>query len=110
MLRKDHSRLVSLVHRSLAQAHAVMAFSMMDPSIPLVLVGLSYVLYASAAWPCISYVVQKHQLGNDNRSLQYLKTPCSLFVGPAYGLAASIQNLGLAIVPVIVGTVKDWTD
>lgn len=56
---------------------------------PLVFTGIGYSIYASAIWGSIPYVV------NTNA------------VGTAFGLATSIQNIGLCTAPTIVGFIKD---
>ena len=58
---------------------------------PLVLTGIGYSIYASAIWGSIPYVVK----------------PAA--VGTAFGLATSIQNIGLCMAPTIVGFIKDKT-
>ena len=58
---------------------------------PLVFTGIGYSIYASAIWGSIPYVVK----------------PAA--VGTAFGLATSIQNIGLCMAPTIVGFIKDQT-
>lgn len=58
---------------------------------PLVFTGIGYSIYASAIWGSVPYVV----------------TPNT--VGTAFGLATSIQNIGLCTAPTIVGFIKDKT-
>lgn len=58
---------------------------------PLVLTGIGYSIYASAIWGSVPYVVKPN------------------LVGTAFGLATSIQNIGLCIAPLVVGIIKDKT-
>jgi hypothetical protein len=58
---------------------------------PLVFTGVGYSIYASAIWGSIPYVVSENA------------------VGTAFGLATSIQNIGLCTAPTIVGFIKDRT-
>ena len=51
--------------------------------------GIGYSLLACALWPLVAMVVPKHQLGT------------------AYGFMQSIQNLGLAVVSIVAGTLVD---
>ena len=57
----------------------------------MILTGIGYSIYASAIWGCVPYVVKPN------------------LVGTAFGLATSIQNIGLCISPLIVGIIKDKT-
>mmetsp|Transcript_41704 Transcript_41704/g.40061 ORF Transcript_41704/g.40061 Transcript_41704/m.40061 type:complete len:232 (+) Transcript_41704:17-712(+) len=59
--------------------------------IALVLIGLGFSVYAAALWPCIPYVVE------------------AKIVGTAFGLAYSVQNAGLALIPTIAGLIHDAT-
>lgn len=71
-------------------AHAMLAFSTtINPYISMVVMGIGYSLLACALWPLIAMIVPKHQLGT------------------AYGFMQSIQNLGLAVVSIIAGTLVD---
>lgn len=58
---------------------------------PLVFTGIGYSIYASAIWGSVPYVVSPNA------------------VGTAFGLATSIQNIGLCTAPSIVGFIKDKT-
>lgn len=61
------------------------------PAVGLSLMGIAYSFYAAAVWPAVVYVVDDDQ------------------VGTAYGLVTAVQNTGLFLVPVIVGTITDDT-
>jgi len=58
---------------------------------PLLFTGIGYSIYASAIWGSVPYVVSEKA------------------VGTAFGLATSIQNIGLCCAPTIVGFIKDRT-
>lgn len=58
---------------------------------PLIFTGIGYSIYASAIWGSVPYVVSPNA------------------VGTAFGLATSIQNIGLCCAPTIVGFIKDQT-
>lgn len=65
--------------------HAVLGLTTVYPAAPLVILGLSYSLYAAALWPSIALVIEpKNQ-------------------ATAYGLVTAVQNFGLAVGPLIVG-------
>lgn len=73
-------------------AHVAFAFSSFDPYIPflvMTLMGLAYSCLACSLWPLVAFIVPEHQLGT------------------AYGIMQSVQNLGLAVVPIIAGIVVD---
>lgn len=56
--------------------------------LPLIIVGFGYSIYASALWSSIPYIVPARTIGS------------------AFGLATSIQNVGLVIAPFIVGLLE----
>lgn len=76
---------------TLSLAHLLMAFTHIEPAVPLVIIGLSYSVYAAAVWPSVAFVIEEHQLGT------------------AYGLITAVQNAGLATAPLLVGTIQDHT-
>lgn len=67
------------------------SFKLIHPLASMILLGLTYSLFASVIWPSISLVTSKSQ------------------VGVAFGVATSIQNFGLAVVPVFVAFVLTRT-
>lgn len=70
-------------------AHMMLAFTFWNPWIAMCLLGASYSLLACALWPMVAFVVPEHQLGT------------------AYGFMQSIQNLGLAVVSIVAGSLLD---
>jgi MFS family permease len=64
--------------------HALFAFSMANPIIPLVGQGIAYTAFASVLWPAIPIVVPER------------------LTGLAFGVVTSMQNLTCALVPLIV--------
>lgn len=65
--------------------HALLAFTMVYPVAPLLLLGVGYSIYAAALWPSIALVIEPQ------------------YHGTAYGVATAIQNLGLAAAPMVIG-------
>lgn len=59
------------------------------PIFYMILLGLGYSIYATVMWASIPYLVEP-------------KT-----IGTAFGVATSIQNLGLGVGPLIVGIIKE---
>uniref|UniRef100_A0A0K2UWK7 Lysosomal dipeptide transporter MFSD1 n=1 Tax=Lepeophtheirus salmonis TaxID=72036 RepID=A0A0K2UWK7_LEPSM len=70
-------------------SHYILAFSFMNPYIPIFIMGICYSLLASALWPMAAYVVPQYQLGT------------------AYGLMQAIQNIGLALCTMLCGLTVD---
>ncbi|CAG5134655.1 unnamed protein product, partial [Candidula unifasciata] len=69
--------------------HMSLAFSFINPYIPMVIMGLSYSVLASALWPMVSLIIPSYQLGT------------------AYGIMQAIQNLGLAVISLTTGIIVD---
>lgn len=57
--------------------------------LPLILVGFGYSIYASALWSSIPYIVKPNTIGS------------------AFGLATSVQQMGLVIAPFITGVLEN---
>ena len=53
--------------------------------IPIILMGVTYSIYVAALWPMVILAVKPQVLGS------------------AYGLCTAIQNIGLALGPLVVG-------
>jgi MFS family permease len=70
-----------LAAAAITGVHAMLAFTSLYPAAPLVLLGLSYSLYAAALWPSIALVTQQRDHAT------------------AYGLVTAVQNLGQALAP-----------
>lgn len=70
-------------------SHFLMAFTFINPFIPMCLMGICYSLLAASLWPMVSLIVPKQQLGT------------------AYGLMQSVQNLGLALISLLTGYIVD---
>lgn len=53
--------------------------------------GLAYSLLAAGLWPSVAYIIETRRLGT------------------AYGLMTALQNLGLAVAPLVVGAIINLT-
>ena len=71
----------------LVVVHALLGFTRVDPIPLMVGQGLAYSIMASALWPSVPLVVD----------------PAN--VGLAYGTAFSMQNVGLAIIPLVMASI-----
>lgn len=73
-------------------AHSLLAFSKLNPYVAMSIMGISYSILASSLWPLVSLILPDHQLGT------------------AYGVCGAVQNLGLAIFTIVVGSiVNTWS-
>jgi nitrate/nitrite transporter NarK len=79
--------IVSMASLLLVVVHLSLAWSQIDPAIPLIGQGLAYAFYASVVWPSVTLTVPKE------------------LIGTAFGVITSIQNIGLALFPLIVAAV-----
>ena len=73
-------------------AFLIMGFTMVSPAFPMIMLGASFVLVPAAMWPSIPLLVEKNR------------------VGTAFGLTTMIQNVGLAVFPVLNGFLRDTTE
>jgi MFS family permease len=73
-------------------AFLIMGFTMVAPAFPMIMLGASFVLVPAAMWPSIPLLVEKNR------------------VGTAFGLTTMIQNVGLAVFPVLNGFLRDTTE
>jgi MFS family permease len=72
-------------------AFLTMAFTMIAPAIPMIVLGAAFVMVPAAMWPSIPLIVEKNR------------------VGTAFGLTTTIQNFGLALFPWLNGMLRDTT-
>lgn len=45
-------------------AHSLLAFTMLNPYIGMVTMGLSYSMLASSLWPLVALIIPEYQLGS----------------------------------------------
>ncbi|XP_038049842.1 major facilitator superfamily domain-containing protein 1-like [Patiria miniata] len=69
--------------------HLTLAFTFITPFAVMSVMGLAYSILACSLWPLVAFIMPEHQLGT------------------SYGFMQSIQNLGLAVVSIIVGVIVD---
>jgi MFS family permease len=72
-------------------AFLTMAFTMIPPAIPMVVLGAAFVMVPAAMWPSVPLIVEKNR------------------VGTAFGLMTMVQNIGLALFPWLNGLLRDVT-
>jgi MFS family permease len=72
-------------------SHLIMGVTKIYPAYPMIALGASFVLVPAAMWPSIPLIVRKER------------------VGTAFGLMTAIQNIGLALFPLLNGLLRDIT-
>ena len=75
---------------SFIAVHVLLMLTTFSPSVLLILLGIPYSLLVSSVWPAIPFAVEDHH-----------------HMALAYGVISSLQNTGLAVVPLILGTILD---
>jgi MFS family permease len=75
----------------LIPSHLVIGLTRLYPVVPMIALGVAFVLVPAAMWPTIPLIVPKDK------------------VGTAFGLTTMIQNIGLAVFPFLNGKLRDLT-
>jgi MFS family permease len=79
--------IASLATILLVAVHSSLALTRVNPVVPLIGQGLAYALYSSVLWPSVTLTVDKE------------------VTGTAFGTITSIQNIGLALFPIVVAAI-----
>lgn len=72
-------------------SYLLLALTHVYPAYPMIFLGAAFVLVPAAMWPSIPLIVRSER------------------VGTAFGLMTAIQNIGLALFPLLNGLLRDWT-
>lgn len=83
--------LCTLAPCMLVIVHILLAFTTVSPVGPLVGQGLAYVIFANAFWPSIPLVIVPE------------------YVGLAYGFMYSTENVGLAVFPLCIAALFEYS-
>jgi MFS family permease len=75
----------------LVPVYLVMAYTEVDPRIPMAVMGIAFSLVPAVMWPAVAYLVEEAKLGT------------------AYGLMTMIQNIGLFGFNVMIGWANDYS-
>jgi MFS family permease len=67
--------------------HLTLAMTDISPIVPMILQGTAYSLFAAVMWPSVPLTVSKQ------------------YTGTAFGVITSIQNMGLALFPLIIASI-----
>ncbi len=73
-------------------AHLILSLTDISPYISMFIIGIAFSLVPAAMWPAVALIVKEKLLGT------------------AYGVMASLQNLGLFSVPILAGMILDDTN
>lgn len=76
----------------LVAVHLVLGLTRVWPVPPMIVLGIAFSMVPAAMWPAVALIVEERRLGT------------------AYGLMASIQNLGLFAFGILAGEVVEWTN
>jgi len=80
-------KIATMASLMLILVHITLGLTNVAPVIPLIGQGVGYALYASVLWPCVPLTVETRQIGT------------------AFGVVTSIQNIGLALFPLVIGAI-----
>lgn len=86
LIDKIGKRSYFIIASSLLGMLAFISLEVFDPLVGMILIGITYSLFASVLWPTISIITSKK------------------LAGLAFGVASSIQNFGLALIPILVAS------
>jgi MFS family permease len=75
----------------LIPSHLAMGLTKLYPAYPMIALGAAFVLVPAALWPTVPLIVRKER------------------VGTAFGLMTAIQNIGMAVFPLLNGLLRDLT-
>ncbi len=73
-------------------AYLLMGFTTIPPRWPMIMLGAAFVLVPAAMWPSVPLIVPEE------------------LTGSAFGLITMIQNIGLALFPLLNGKLRDVTN
>ena len=83
-------KIATLASLMLIVVHVTLGLTGVTPFVPLIGQGIAYSLYASVLWPCVPLTVETRQTGT------------------AFGVMTSLQNIGLAVFPIIIGAIYNY--
>jgi len=75
----------------LIPCHLLMGLTRISPVYPMIALGFAFVLVPAALWPSVPLIVKNER------------------VGTAFGLMTAVQNIGMALFPLLSGMLRDQT-
>jgi MFS family permease len=76
----------------LVVVHLTLSLTSITPYVPMFILGIAFSLVPAAMWPSVALIVDERRIGT------------------AYGIMASLQNLGLWAFPILAGYILDATN
>ncbi|KAI8803498.1 major facilitator superfamily domain-containing protein [Cladochytrium replicatum] len=86
------STVLPLAGLMLFATHALLCFTSITPFFAMTVLGIAYSVFASALWPCVPYLVGRHQIAT------------------AYGFMTVSLNFSLFIFPLVVARIRNTDD
>ena len=75
----------------LLPVYLLMGYTNVSLYVPVIMMGVAFSLIPAVMWPAVAYIVEEKRLGS------------------AYALMTLIQQIGMAIFPIIVGAANDYS-
>ena len=75
----------------LLPVYLLMGYSNISLYVPVIMMGVAFSLIPAVMWPSVAYIIEENRLGS------------------AYALMTLIQQIGMALFPVIIGAANDYT-
>jgi len=75
----------------LLPVYLLMGYTNISLYIPIIMMGIAFSLIPAVMWPAVAYIVEEKRLGS------------------AYALMTLIQQIGMAIFPIIIGSANDFS-
>lgn len=85
------ARLMIVGSLMMIPCYLLMGFTNISPIFPMIILGGAFVLVPAAMWPSVPLIVDKK------------------IVGTAFGIMTQIQNIGLALFPILNGMLREAT-
>jgi MFS family permease len=76
----------------LLPVYLIMGYTQISLYVPVIMMGVAFSLIPAVMWPSVAYIVDERRLGS------------------AYALMTLIQQIGMAILPLIIGLANDYSD
>ncbi|KAI8809405.1 major facilitator superfamily domain-containing protein [Cladochytrium replicatum] len=83
------STVLPLAGLMLFATHALLCFTTLTPFFSMTVLGIAYSVFASALWPCVPYLVGRHQIAT------------------AYGFMTVSLNFSLFVFPLVVARIRN---
>ncbi len=75
----------------LLPVYLIMGYTQISLYVPVIMMGVAFSLIPAVMWPSVAYIVEERRLGS------------------AYALMTLIQQIGMAILPILIGSANDYS-